>query len=387
MNRRDTLRTVLMAPPRKSIMILGERGIGKSSLIYEAASIKSLRYKRPFQVLDFRLCSVEVGDLLGLMRHVDKGEVCRTFYEDGKLVDKKVLAENVTIHDLADWFPTDPDSYGYLFLDEMFKAPPDVQNVVQEISLDYRFHMRPLPKNWWVVSANNDNMALYRGSFPDPALYSRWLKIKMKLQTPEWLAWAKANNVHPLVIGYLENNPTDLITEIQQVGEIAPDPRSWTFLSDWINHMTAEGDDVLTDQNYFMELAKGYVGDAIAINLGSFLKKKYKVHKPEEFINRMTDELEQEVRAMEPTDQGFYNTKIVSYLVEKKVRVSPKQSENILKFVKALRREIATGFWELWTSKDRAQAVKWYRENEKASDYLYGITNKEEALKNAGKDK
>ena len=273
MNRRDTLRTVLIAPPRKSIMLLGERGIGKSSLVFEAAKIKSQTLKRPFQVLDFRFCSAELGDLLGLQRHVDQGEVSRTFYENGELVEKKIIATNVTLHDIAEWFPTDPDSYGYLFLDELFKATPDLQNVAQEISLDYRFHMRPLPKNWWVISANNDNMALYRGSFPDPALFSRWLKIKMKLQTPEWLAWAKANGVHLLITEYLRNNPTDLITEIQQIGEIAPDPRSWTFLSDWINHMTAEGDDVLADQNYFMELAKGYVGDTIAINLGSFLKK------------------------------------------------------------------------------------------------------------------
>lgn len=384
MNRRDSLRTVLIAPPRKSIMLLGERGIGKSSLVFEAASIKSQTLKRPFQVLDFRLCSCELGDLLGLQRHVDTGEVTRTFYEDGKLVDKKVIASNVTIHDVAEWFPTDPDSYGYLFLDELFKATPDVQNVVQEISLDYRFHMRPLPAGWWVISANNDNMALYRGSFPDPALYSRWLKIKMKLQTPEWLAWAKANGVHNLVTGYLENNPTDLITEIQQVGEIAPDPRSWTFLSDWINHMTAEGDDVLSDQNYFMELAKGYVGDTIAISLGSFLKKKYKVHQAVEFINRMTPELEQEVKAMEPTDQAFYSTKVVTHIVEKKLKVNAKQSDNLLRFVRALRREEATGFWGLWTSKDRGQAVKWYRENEKASDYLYGVINKEDAIKTVG---
>jgi hypothetical protein len=386
MNRRDTLRTVLGAPYHKSVMLLGERGIGKSSLVYEAASIKSIRYKRPFQVLDFRLCSMELGDLMGLQRHVDKGEVTRSFYEDGKLIEKKILASNVTIHDVAEWFPTDMDSYGYLFLDEMFKAPTDVQNVVQEISLDYRFHMRPLPENWWVISANNDNLALYRGSFPDPALYSRWLKIKMKLQTPEWLAWAKAHGVHPLITLYLENNPTDLITEIQQVGEIAPDPRSWTFLSDWIIDMTKQGDDVLSDQNYFMELAKGYVGDSIAINLGSFLKKKYKVHQATEFINNMTSELEQEVRDMEPTDQAFYSTRVVSYIVEKKGKINPKQSDNIFRFVKCLKREEATGFWGLWTSKDRGQAVKWYRENEKASDYLYGITNKDDALKPVGKE-
>ena len=94
----------------------------------------------------------------------------------------------------------------------------------------------------------------------------------------------------------------------------------------------------------------------------------------------MTSELAQEVRDMEATDQSFYSTRIVSHLVDKKVKINSKQSENILQFVKSLRREEATGFWGLWTSKDRGQAVKWYRENEKASDYLYGITNKDLAL-------
>jgi hypothetical protein len=356
-------------------MLLGERGIGKSSLVFQAAGIKSQTLKRPFQVLDFRLCSCELGDLMGLQRHVETGEVTRMFYEDGKLVDKKIMAQNVTIHDVAEWFPTDPDSYGYLFLDELFKASPDVQNVVQEISLDYRFHMRPLPANWWVVSANNDNMALYRGSFPDPALYSRWLKIKYKLQTPEWLEWAHQNGVHSLITGYLENNPTDLITEIQQVGEIAPDPRSWTFLSDWINHMTEQGDDVLTNDNYFIELSKGYVGDTVAINLGTYKKKQYKVHDASEFLNKMTSDLEQEVRAMELTDQSFYNGKIVDYLTGKKIKLSPKQSENLLRYVRALRKECATGLWEVWTSKNRGQAAKWYSENPAVSDYLYGIVD------------
>src|SRR5512135_3336404 len=210
MNVEMTLRTLLGLPPRKSILLESDHGLGKSSVVAQAAAIMSQRLKKPFALIDFRLAQCEVGDLIGMPKSLESTQVLRQFYVDGKRETQEVLATNVTVHDLAEWFPTDPDSCGFLFLDELFRASKDLQNAVMELALDYRYHFRELPIGWRVVSASNDNMDVYSGNSPDPALYDRFLKIKFKPTHPEWMKYAESVAAHAAVLKYISKFPRDL---------------------------------------------------------------------------------------------------------------------------------------------------------------------------------
>jgi hypothetical protein len=66
MNVQQTIRTLLGLPPRISILLESNHGLGKSSVVAQAAAILSQRTGKPFGFIDFRLAQCEVGDLVTL---------------------------------------------------------------------------------------------------------------------------------------------------------------------------------------------------------------------------------------------------------------------------------------------------------------------------------
>jgi hypothetical protein len=311
-------------------------------------------------------------------------EVRRLVYVNGIPEIQKVLAQDVTVHDLAEWFPTDPDSCGFLFLDELFRASKDLQNAVMELALDYRYHFRELPIGWRVVSASNDNMDVYAGNSPDPALYDRFLKIKFKPSLAEWMAFAENDaQVHASVLKYLGKFPRDLGLDREgkiEAGKIIQSPRSWISLSDCIKHMTENGDDVLRDHDYLTYLAKGYLGDTVAINYVDYIKKDYKIYSAQDILEKWNDVMEQEFKDMLVTEIAFYSTEIVTHIKKVGKNLSKKESENLIRWVKAIPKESASGFWSKFSADCRDIAAKWYKEAPGATDYIFGFLAKSKAL-------
>ena len=112
MNVQQTVRTLLGLPPKTSILLESNHGIGKSSVVAQAAAIMSQRLNKPFGFIDFRLAQCEIGDLIGMQRHAPQAEVTTSVFRNGVRTDEVRQAVNVTVHDLAEWFPTDPDKNG-----------------------------------------------------------------------------------------------------------------------------------------------------------------------------------------------------------------------------------------------------------------------------------
>lgn len=363
MDIKTTIRTLMHIPPRKSVMLLGNHGLGKSSMIYLVARLLSQLRNKPYWIIDFRLAQLEPGDLVGMMRHVAEGLVTRQMFVNGVLENREVRQFNYTQHDLADWFPTDPDSCGFLFLDELFKAPRDVQNAVLELSLDYKFHFKELPMGWNVVSANNDDMSVYSGAFAEPALFDRWLKIYFKPTPDEWLTYAKNEKAHKAVIEYIQGNPRDLMLDRYTVGEIGPSPRSWMHLSDWMLFLAEQGDDPLKDLGYLQNLAAGYLGTSLANSFTVWVQSKFTIFTAEDIIENFPDQFTVELAKMDTTEMDFYTVKLLDYFEDKKITsLNRKQIENLHKYMKALPREVQASFWSKFTSKNRKLAANWYKD-------------------------
>jgi hypothetical protein len=360
MNVQQTIRTLLGLPPRISILLESNHGLGKSSVVAQAAAILSQRSKKPFGFIDFRLAQCEVGDLIGMQRHTPVGEVTRSVFENGVRTETTVTAKNITVHDLAEWFPTDPDSQGFLFLDELPRAPRDVQNAVLELALDYRFHFRELPMGWRVISASNDDMDVYSGTQLDPALYDRFLKIKFKPTFPEWIEWAEKDGCHKAILTYLSKFTADLGLDTRpEAGKITPTPRSWCKLSTCLKYMAENNDDPFKDPNYLHLLSMGYIGD-IATNFVDYIKKEYKVHNAEDILNKWTNEVEEEFKSMLVTEIAFYTKEICGFLKKSGKNLTKKQGENLLKFYKIIPKEAAAGFWSAISTDCKDIATAWY---------------------------
>jgi MoxR-like ATPase len=389
MNVQQTLRTLLGLPPRISILLESNHGLGKSSVVAQAAAEMSKRLGKPFGFIDFRLAQCEVGDLIGMQRLVPQGEVSSSVFQDGVRKEERRKVMNVTIHDLAEWFPTDPDSCGFLFLDELPRAPRDVQNAVLELALDYRFHFRELPIGWRVISASNDNMDVYSGTQLDPALYDRFLKIKFKPTFPEWVEYAEKEGVHRAILTYLAKFNADLgLDVVPESGKITPTPRSWVKLSTIMKYMADNNDDPFRDHNYLHLLAKGFIGD-IATNFIDYVKKNYKVYNAEDILGKYTDEMDAEFKAMLVTEIAFYSKEIVDHVKKSGKSLTKKQSENLLRFYQAIPKEAAADFWALFSGEAAAPASAWYRyevvkdgkKSYPVTDYTIGFLSKSKAVK------
>jgi len=384
MNVAMTMRTLIGLPPRKSILLESDHGLGKSSVVRQAAALLSKKLDKPFSLIDFRLAQCEVGDLIGMPKSMASTSVRRLVYVNGVCEIQKVLAQDVTIHDLAEWFPTDPDSYGFLFLDELFRASKDLQNAVLELALDYRYHFRELPLGWRVVSASNDNMDVYSGCAPDPALYDRFLKIKFKPSHPEWMNYAETEaQVHNSILKYIGKFPRDLGLDREgkiEAGKIIQSPRSWISLSDCIKYMTTNGDDVLRDHDYLTYLSKGYLGDTVALNYVEYIKKDYKVYSATDILDKWNDVIETDFKGMVVTEISFYETEIVTHIKKSGKSLSKRQSDNLFGWLKAIPKESASGFWSKFSADCRDTAAKWYKETSGVQDYIYGFLSKAKAL-------
>lgn len=386
MNVEQTLHTLMYLPPKKSVLIESNHGLGKSQVVAQAAAMMSRLLKKAFGFIDFRLAQCEVGDLIGMMRHAPEGEVRRMVFKDGEIVEEMVLAQNVTIHDIAEWFPQDPDSCGYLFLDELFRAPRDVLNAVFELALDYRYHFKSLPIGWRVIAASNDNMDIYSGNQPDPALYDRFLKIQFKPTVPEWLKYADNYGVHKAITTYINKIPADLMPESKNIrpGEISPSPRSWVSLSDCLIYMADQDQDPLKDENYLTLLCKGYLGKTVAINFVDYVKKNYKIYSPEDILDTMSknSELKEFFESIEPAECAYYSKEIVKYIA-KLGKLTNSQSKNLFLWMKTVNKEIASGFWSIFVGEKKTKAIarKWYSDTAGVQDYIYGFLAKDKALK------
>ena len=351
MNVLQTKRTIKTFPPRKSIYIMSKHGMGKSSVVAQCASELSLGLNKFFGFIDCRLSQkADVGDLVGVPNRYSEFTVKMTGFNGGLISTEPKVIKNCTVFDLPTWFPTDPDSSGILFFDELPYGSKEVLQAIMEVANDYRFNFTSLPVGWRVIAAGNHNQDSYGGTTINPALFDRFFKIMFTPEVEEATAYWKKTGVHPAIIKYVERFPTDCDPpEDPQPGVIYPSRRSWVSLSEVCQYIKAtEGIDLLTDKSkehndYLTLLAKGYVGD-VGLNFFNYVTKEYKVYKPEELLDGWTDAIENEVKAMEASDIYFYSSEIISY-VKKAGRLTQKQGRNLALYVYSIPKECASGFW------------------------------------------
>lgn len=391
MDIRQTKYTIKNAPPRKSILVEGDHGLGKSQVIAQCAAELSVETGKPHILIDIRLAQREAGDIIGYPRGVDKMVCQLPAYVGGQKTTVKTEARCAMVHDLPVWFPLDPDLMGFIFFDELHYASKDTLQAIFEVALDYRLNMTPLPQGIRVVSAGNHLQDKYGGTTINPALYSRFLKILFKPTVKEWLDWARDNAVHQAVTQYIASVDSDLDPpESYEPGTIVPDRRSWTSLSEWIKHLAQAGQDPMKDLDYLLLLSKGYVGDTVGVNFVEYVKKNYKVLSVEDILNRMTDEHVAFLQGLEAAEVGYYCDGVVAWCKKGGKKLTPKQGANLARFYVSIPKEAASGFWMNFAKEAREAAVEWYNKTPvtladgtktTVMDYTYNFLSKAQALK------
>lgn len=319
MNATQTKRILREIPFSKSIMLVAKHGVGKSSVVKQVSQELGIGFH------DVRLSQCEVGDIKGL-----------PFLDETK---------KQTIFLKPAWWPTDPNSKGILFFDELNRASKDVLQAVFEICLDRRLDGEALPDGWRVVAAINADDE-YDVVELDPALMDRWFYIDFDPSPKEWMTWATQNGIHPAIVDFLSQNGEYLDPPVGQLvaGKVYPSRRSWVQFHDTIK---ALGLWESTDESLLTQITKGWLGDIVSIKFPKFYAHEFSRLSAEDILDTF-EKVRHQVEASTSDIEvvaSLANGVINEIKKRTATTLGDAQRTNIKEFMKVLPKDVASNFW------------------------------------------
>jgi len=324
---KSTINSLLAMPPDQSLLIVSPHGMGKSSLVRQAAQQLGIGF------YDVRLSQCEVGDIKGLP-FLNEDTRTTEFFKPR-------------------WWPRDPNSKGYLFFDELNRANDEVQQSVFEIVLDRRLDGDPLPEGWRVVVAINGDER-YQVSELDPALFDRFYVVDFHPTVSEWLTWAEENGIHRAIRQFVAANtefldpPKDL-----KPGAVYPSRRSWDRFNQAMNYLDLWES---KDPGMITELCLGWVGRAAGIRFTEFFIKDFKLISGEDILNNF-DSVEKDLLKMkgDPSAMATIARGLGRVLENLEKDITDVQLNNLKRVLYILPREIASS---VWMEAGRSKAIR-----------------------------
>jgi hypothetical protein len=155
-----------------------------------------------------------------------------------------------------------------LFLDELNACSHEVQKAFYSLIHERRIGEYSLPKGSIVIGAGNraQDSAIVKPM--SSALLNRMVHVHLKVSHRDWLEWAHAGNIHPLIIEYVQLRPDHLWSQPPKHEEPFSTPRTWHMLSDAL-HMYGED---ITDE-WLEVLAYGCLSPHHATQFKAFVKQ------------------------------------------------------------------------------------------------------------------
>ncbi len=242
------------------LMMWGRQGTGKSKLVVEFQKRLGDKYNKEVVLTDIRLVLYAPQDLTGLPMIVDPNDIKPSdngtpqTSGDAEVSDEHLNESGITPEmwvaetpirekfvkfvkpKILDLDPSD-DVINIFFLDEINQAAGSVQALAFQLALDRKVGEHELPENTVVIAAGNPTkISGVSNTLPIP-LRSRMRNVGVEVTLEAWKKWARDNNIHPVVVAYLNYRPEDFYPEVgdkHQKEEQANvvDPRKWEEMSD-----------------------------------------------------------------------------------------------------------------------------------------------------------
>lgn len=119
-----------------------------------------------------------------------------------------------------------------LFLDELNGSSHEVQKSFYSLIHDRRIGSYELPKGSVVIGAGNRSQDSAIVKHMSSALINRMVHCHLEVSHRDWLKWAQAEGLHPLVLEYIQTRPDHLRVAPPKHEVPFSTPRSWHMLSD-----------------------------------------------------------------------------------------------------------------------------------------------------------
>lgn len=267
---------ILLQDGHHPIFLHSSPGIGKSALI------RDLAHRMNCGFIDVRLSTMgEPSDLTGI-----------PFIHNGEMK-----------FSIPSWFPTDPNSKGILFFDELTNANITLQHASYRIILDRCLQQGlALPVGWKIVAAGNLSSDKTGAKDVVPALANRFTThLTIRPSLDDFITYCIQKKLSEEIIGFLNFNGDALFRFDPTKNEMAfANPRSWEQASK-ILFMN------FSEEELFVTLS-GCVGEGTTSEFLAF--RKYYVKLPS-FKKIVKGELEYTV----PTGDVGITTAIASSLI------------------------------------------------------------------------
>jgi AAA domain (dynein-related subfamily) len=222
-----------------SVMLWGPPGIGKSAIVFQLGAKKNRK------VIEYRANLREPVDVRGIPVPDLKSGVTRWLVPDELPNVERDGAE------------------GYLFLDEINTASPQMMAVLFGLVLDRRVGDYELPKGWKVVAAGNrvsDRAAAQR---MPTALRNRFAHLFVTPDVNAFCHWANANGVPPEAVAFIRLR-RELIHRMPRGDENTfPTPRSLTAAAKYVP---------VKDVALRQKLFAAHIGADVAGELNGFIE-------------------------------------------------------------------------------------------------------------------
>ena len=243
-----------------AILLRGGAGIGKSTIV------KHIAEKLGIGFVDVRLPQMDRCDFSGLPS----------------------VENNSTKWNIPAFWPTDKNSAGIMFFDEITAAPADVQVAAYSVILD---RMVPntgyhLPDKWFIVAAGNRTCDRAVVKTMSSALANRFMHIDLEPNVEDWRQWAVENSIDPSVVGYINYRPSNLFKMDGENLEAGwPSPRSWEKVSNMLSIFK-------NTPEVLQKIVYGLVGPGVGTEFMAFHKLQKNFDNIEEIMTNPDAEFE-----------------------------------------------------------------------------------------------
>ena len=212
------------------VYLHGKSGSGKSARVKEIDPTCEIIYLRNATPELINGKSVYVPPITKRMEVQvgDNVELQDVIVEEGHMMDIKPS----WLERIIDKSRQEPDKMHILFFDELSNAMPAIQGYVFNIVLDHEVNGKwVLPENVRIVAAGNDmEESLAANEIAQP-LFSRFAHVYIETTFKNWMDWACAARIHPLVIAYIYKNKGESLRTNYTGTSPNCDPRRWEMVS------------------------------------------------------------------------------------------------------------------------------------------------------------
>lgn len=223
--------------------LIGPPGTAKSAILKHIADANG------FEFIDLRLATMDETDL-GVYPY---------------LMDRETYKVNA--HAVPEWADRTRDTTKTFVIcfEELNRASKAVRDAALGVLLERR-----IGENFIfgdnVLMCSTGNLGVLDGTEVeelDTALKSRLITVEHNIPLDEWIKYWAKDHVHPDIIRYLEQEPTDFYPDIKSQdngGRVIVNPRTWTGLSAFL--LTHYGKDSTVDAygSEMDRIAKHYIG-------------------------------------------------------------------------------------------------------------------------------